>query len=81
MAPADDLSIAGNIGILRGLKPTEIELDSHGLEIPARAAFKSHCLSAFRTRTGLAQQMSSLNILRPLALLVSRLKMCGTQAA
>jgi hypothetical protein len=48
MALADDLSIPDNIGILRGLKPTEIERDSRGVEIPARAAFRSYCLSAFR---------------------------------
>ena len=48
MAPADDPSISDNIWILRGLKPTELEMDSRGDEVPARAAFKSHCLSAFR---------------------------------
>jgi hypothetical protein len=49
MVPADDPSIAGNIGIRRGIKASQISLDTNGNEIISDGAFRTTGgLSAFR---------------------------------
>jgi hypothetical protein len=72
MVPADDLSITGNIGILRGLKRTQVSFDTAGQPVLSDGAFrtKEGSLSAFR-----ADEASEADVFKqyPQALWVARL--------
>jgi len=48
MPPKDDPSIAGDVIILRGVKPSQLKSDNLGNPVFSDGVFRSHIVSAFR---------------------------------